>query len=89
MTDNLMTRRQMLKVSGLTALVVGGALSLGTGARAATAGVFSAGEGDPYEAWRSLPRDGSPQALAAAAILAANPHNTQPWRFRLRPDGID
>jgi hypothetical protein len=89
MTDNLMTRRHMLKVSGLTALVVGGALSMGTGARAATAGLFSAGEGDPYEAWRSLPRDGSPQALVAAAILAANPHNTQPWRFRVSSDGID
>jgi len=89
MTDNTMTRRQMLKVSGLTALVVGGALSVGTGARAAAAGAFSAGEGDPYEAWRSLPRDGSPQALVAAAILAANPHNTQPWRFRSGPDGID
>ena len=89
MTDNLMTRRQMLKVSGLTALVVGGALSVGTGARAATAGLFSAGEGDPYEAWRTLPRDGSPQALVAAAILAANPHNTQPWRFRVSADGID
>jgi len=89
MTDNTMTRRQMLKVSGLTALVVGGALSVGTGARAATAGVFSAGEGDPYEAWRTLPRDGSPQALVAAGILAANPHNTQPWRFRLGADSID
>lgn len=89
MTDNLMTRRQMLKVSGLTALVVGGALSVGTGARAATSGVFSTGEGAPYEAWRTLPRDGSPQALLAAAILAANPHNTQPWRFRVTAGGID
>jgi hypothetical protein len=89
MTDNTMTRREMLKVSGLTALVVGGALSMGTGARAATTGVFSAGEGAPYEAWRSLPRDGSPQALVAAAILAANPHNTQPWRFRLGTGSVD
>jgi hypothetical protein len=62
---------------------------MGTGARAATSGLFSAGEGDPYEAWRTLPRDGSPQALIAAAILAANPHNTQPWRFRVNADGID
>ncbi len=89
MTDNSMTRREMLKVSGLTAVVVGGALSTGTGARAVTAGAFSAGEGAPYEAWRSLPRDGSPRALVAAAILGANPHNTQPWHFRLGMGGID
>ena len=89
MTDSTMTRREMLKVSGLTAVVVGGALSTGTGARAVTAGVFSVGEGAPYEAWRSLPRDGSPRALVAAAILGANPHNTQPWHFRLGTDSID
>ena len=89
MTDNNLTRREMLKVSGLTAVVVGGALSIGTGGRTATAGVFSAGEGAPYEAWRALPRDGSPRALVAAAILGANPHNTQPWRFRLGTDSID
>ncbi len=89
MPDNTMTRKEMLKVSGLTAVVVGGALSMGTGARAATTGVFSTGEGAPYEAWRTLPRDGSPRALVAAAILGANPHNTQPWRFRLGTDGID
>ncbi len=89
MTSNTMTRREMLKVGGLTAVVVGGALSIGTGARAATAGVFSVGEGAPYNAWRSLSRNGSPRALAAAAILSANPHNTQPWQFRLGTDSID
>jgi hypothetical protein len=88
MTQNTMTRRDMLKVSGLTALGLGGALSVGLGARADAAGAFTAGTGSPYEAWRALPRDGSPQALIAAAILGANPHNTQPWRFAIDGDRI-
>ncbi|MGB8019741.1 MAG: hypothetical protein WCF04_00770 [Candidatus Nanopelagicales bacterium] len=88
MTENTMTRRDMLKVSGLIALGLGGALSMGLGARAGRAGAFTAGEGSPYDAWTTLPRDGSPQALIAAAVLAANPHNTQPWRFTADTDTI-
>lgn len=81
MAENMMSRRDMLKLSGITALGLGGVLSVGLGARAGSAGTFSAGEGSPYEAWRGVPADGSPQALITAAILGANPHNTQPWRF--------
>jgi hypothetical protein len=88
MTENTMTRRDMLKVSGITAASLGGALSVGLGARANAAGTFTAGDGSPYEAWRALPRDGSPQALIAAAILGANPHNTQPWSFAIDGDSI-
>jgi hypothetical protein len=47
MTDNTMTRRDMLKVSGITALGFGVALTAGVGARANAAGVFAAGEGSP------------------------------------------
>ncbi len=46
------------------------------------------------EVW-TLPPMGAGVALAAAApalvhaaVLAANGHNTQPWRFELAPDGI-
>jgi hypothetical protein len=88
MKQNMMTRREMLKVSGTTALGVGAAMSLGLGARANATGVLSADDDSPYDAWTELPRDGSPQSLVAAAILAANPHNTQPWRFTVDGDTV-
>lgn len=49
-------------------------------------------EGDAYAPWR-LWDDPSlrstPLALVAAATLAANPHDTQPWLFRVRDDTIE
>ena len=49
-------------------------------------------EGDAYAPW-SLWRDpairNTPMALVAAGVLAANPHDTQPWWFRVRDDAID
>src|ERR1700722_1665238 len=49
-------------------------------------------EGDAYAPWR-LWNDPSirntPLALVAAGMLAANPHDTQPWRFGVSDDAIE
>jgi nitroreductase len=77
----MVTRRGVLLGSG--ALVTGG-----LGLRAWRTGL-GGGAGQRLELWtewRSLPW---PMPLVAAGVLAASPHNTQPWRFRVRDRMID
>ncbi|WP_448580412.1 Acg family FMN-binding oxidoreductase [Thermaurantiacus sp.] len=52
---------------------------------------------DPFAEWqineRDYPQHGTPEErlrfLLGYAILAPSGHNTQPWLFQLRPDGVD
>ena len=75
-------------------LVGGGALLLalaGLGYRAWDRGVGAEGEGTAYAPWRNWqggPQDGRLRPLRAA-ILAANPHDTQPWVFAPGQDAIE
>ncbi|MCB0084075.1 MAG: hypothetical protein KDE47_24220 [Caldilineaceae bacterium] len=82
-----MNRRRFLQGMGaVTVLVVGGGVY-----RAVDQGVFAAGRGPAYAAWtdwRTTAEEG-PLRLVQAAILAANPHNTQPWLFQVTEDQID
>jgi hypothetical protein len=70
-------RRTLLKAGAGALLAGASALAW----RAWDQGVFSTGEGAAYAAWDHW-LDGpaeAPQRLVAAAVLAASPHNTQPW----------
>lgn len=80
------TRRNVLLGAG----GVAGLGLIGLGYRGWQRGVWSAGEGvafAPWADWRGSPTDGIKRPLRAA-ILAANPHDTQPWLFALRDNAI-
>jgi hypothetical protein len=80
-------RRTFLKGAGvLTVLIAGGGVW-----RAYDQGVFSVGQGPAYEPWKNWDTDAGqgPLALVRAAILAANPHNTQPWLFKVMETRVE
>jgi nitroreductase len=80
----MVSRRAML-VGG-----AGAALMAGLGYRVWDRGVFSGPQGTayaPWNEWRGSIVDGLKRPLRAA-ILAANPHDTQPWLFELRDEAI-
>ncbi|MGB2834804.1 MAG: hypothetical protein WBC30_04185, partial [Candidatus Sulfotelmatobacter sp.] len=84
-----MQRRSLLKGAGAVTIVVAG----GGVWRAYDQGVFSVGEGPAYEPWKDWREDSNNQdgtlALVRAAILAASPHNTQPWLFKVTNSSIE
>lgn len=87
-TQRTMSRRKFLSTlgAGTLVLVAGGGVW-----RAADQGVFSSAQGPAYAAWETWRSDMSegPMALVRAGILAANPHNTQPWLFRVTDASIE
>jgi hypothetical protein len=89
MTDQPIDRRTLLQRAGLAAgtIAVGGAGALGY--RAYDQGVLQVGQGGAYEPWANWKQHKGLIPLVAAATLAPNPHNSQPWLFRLAPDRID
>ena len=69
---------------GVTVLVAGAGVW-----RALDQGAASTGTGPAYEAWDGWRAQTGPLGLLSAAILAASPHNTQPWLFRVAGTRID
>ena len=81
-----LSRRNFLKFSGVTLIAVAG----GAVWRAADQGVFSVGKGVAYEPWTNWRDAATPtERVIAAGILASNPHNSQPWIFRITDSRID
>lgn len=80
-------RRKALQIAGATAVIGAGALTW----RAVHQGVFSAGTGAAYDPWSNWRSDDPVRTLrlVRAAVLAANPHNSQPWMFRVSDGSID
>ena len=84
-----MTRRSMLHHFGVgAATVVVAGIGLGS-YRVFDNGVLNAGDGIAYDAWSNWRTDRTPLGAVGAAILASNPHNTQPWIFHVTADSID
>jgi nitroreductase len=82
-------RRTLLRRAGLAAgtIAVGGAGALGY--RAYDQGVLQLGQGPAYEPWADWRQHRGLLPLVAAATLAPNPHNSQPWLFRVGSGRID
>jgi nitroreductase len=76
-----MNRRAFVTGAGAVSILAAGGLVW----RAREQGVFSTGDGSAYEPWATWRSDAGegPLALVRAGILAANPHNTQPWLFQV------
>jgi hypothetical protein len=66
------------------------ALASGAFAALGGCGYFRAESGPAYEPWQSWPDPtlGLAEHAATAGLLAANPHNIQPWLFALFDDGL-
>jgi len=84
-----LTRRSFLHRSGLVAGTVLVVAAGGLSYRAYDRGVFETGEGGAYDAWDTWEHGAGSLALVSAAVLAANPHNSQAWVFRAGPSSID
>jgi len=80
----MQTRRALL-TGGVAALALGGLAYRGW-----DRGLWSAGEGPayaPWGDWQGDVADGVKRPLRAA-ILAANPHDTQPWLFEVAENAV-
>ena len=83
------TRRGLLKGLGLGAMtVVVAGIGVGT-FRVYANGVLDSGDGEPYEPWQRWREDPGTLGMVGAAILAANPHNSQSWLFATTPTSVD
>lgn len=87
--DSPVRWRSLLRGIGVGAATV---VVAGTGVlsyRTYDNGVLDSGSGAPYDPWSHWREDRSPLGAVGAAILAANPHNSQPWIFHVTDNAIE
>jgi len=87
MNDDRPTRRAMCTAGTATLL-----LSFSDGMLRVAKGAGILADDDAYalwDLWNDKAIRGTPAALVAAGVLAANPHDTQPWIFHVRDDAIE
>jgi len=79
-------RRTFFKAGGavVAAAAAGGVI------RTVDQGVLSVGQGPAYAPWSDWrAASTSAERIVRAGLLAANPHNSQPWHFLIRGQAID
>lgn len=84
-----LTRRDALKALGVGAASVVVAGTAAGSYRVFDSGALHPGSGHAYDPWRQWRTGTGALGAVGAAVLAANPHNTQPWTFHVTADGID
>ena len=85
MTDGTMSRRGLFRRgAGVTVLLAGGPIISADACSGAPDAAYA-----PWSLWNDPKARGAPLALVAAGVLAANPHDSQPWLFRVREDSIE
>jgi hypothetical protein len=83
------SRRSLLRATALGGATIAVAGTAGLSYRVFDTGVLDPGGGAAFDAWRTWQDHDGPLGAVAAAILAANPHNSQPWLFGVSPTSID
>lgn len=84
--ENQISRRVFLKKAGATVVLIsmGGLIW-----RAVDTRVFQTASGPAYELWDADVQATGSLALIADAVMASNPHNTQPWLFKVTDHMIE
>jgi nitroreductase len=88
-TEPGVSRRQMLRTLGVGGAIVMVAGTGGLSYRVYDTAALNPGSGDAYDPWRHWREIPGLPGAVAAAVLAASPHNTQPWIFAVRPGAVD